>query len=757
MGNSDSHACFIDGVQRLLSEDIAGDDHTFWTMLFAVPLSLEDVFEMVSPEHVRQLRHKRPGNLQALLRQLVRTMANLCAAAEDGPLQGTLITTAFTSIRLLMRVVPFLFEDCGDPVLDDILWRPGGWHPLAAAARSAEGVEASNATEANSAELSGEAANSAGSADPSADVTVCGHEILHHINKFLFLPGFTITLRSGGERGVVLTDRIDPRVVWKGGVGISDQIPAMPASSYIRARSEVLRCILACLSEPLFQGPDDYQERPSKWLQHYISSEKCHSANLFCSLMSTVFSYDPVGWGVPYSGYFAGGTEEDLVDSALQVLCVCMDFHMMDAAQATVEEKETTIEERDEADGAEGNSDGEEAVAKLHRPPGNVFRHMLQNTTRDAEIDLIFTGVVRLLSTVHQANQTYLPNSFRSVGFYQEALVLLWHLLTVNRAFTDRIADSADTNQILLPVLYLLQQAQNRPEYLGLLHTASFVLLVLSSERSFAVRLNQGYLGNIPLQLPNFKGCFTDVLALVLCKVVSDCLPRPQNDALVEMLLTVLCNVSPYVKSFAPESCLKLTALVERCSRPAYVFRSAFTHHGLAFLLEMLNNIIQYQFEGNTMLVYAVLRQKECYEHLANLKLPKAYAREQDPPRSLPQESEGSGEEGPWTPNEAWLVTVKKKLPLQAILCCVDHLGPRVQALCEKMEVTDQDQVLSYLRQTTLVGILPVPHPIVIRTYQASNYTAMWFTSYLWGVIFTRSQRMPLYDWKKIRLVVINQ
>lgn len=41
----------------------------------------------------------------------------------------------------------------------------------------------------------------------------------------------------------------------------------------------------------------------------------------------------------------------------------------------------------------------------------------------------------------------------------------------------------------------------------------------------------------------------------------------------------------------------------------------------------------------------------------------------------------------------------------------------------------------------------------------------MWFTSYMyaaldiklsephmrWGVIFSRSQRMPLYDWKKIR------
>jgi len=254
----------------LLSEDIAGDDQTFWTALFAVPLSLEDVFEIVGPEHVRQLRHRRPGNLQALLRQLVRTMAKLCAVADGGPLHSTLLTTACTSVRLLMRVLPFLFEDCEDPVLNDILWRPGGWVPAAVAAQSAQGAETSNATETEPLAPVDEAAKSVGddysptgSADPSADMTVCGHEIMHHINRFLFLPGFTISLRNGGKRGAILTDRIDPQVVWKGGVGISDQIPAMPANSYIRARSEVLRCVLACLSEQLFQGPDDYLDKPS--------------------------------------------------------------------------------------------------------------------------------------------------------------------------------------------------------------------------------------------------------------------------------------------------------------------------------------------------------------------------------------------------------------------------------------------------------------------------------------------------------------
>merc|ERR1712060_698866 len=113
--------------------------------------------------------------------------------------------------------------------------------------------------------------------------------------------------------------------------------------------------------------------------------------------------------------------------------------------------------------------------------------------------------------------------------------------------------------------------------------------------------------------------------------------------------------------------------------------------------------------------------------------------------------------DGTWAPTEAWLAGIKKKMPLQAILCLIDHLGPKIETLCKKNDVTDQDEVLKYLKQTTMVGILPVPHPIVIRTYQASSYTAMWFTSYMWGVIFTRSQSMPLYDWRKIRLVVINQ
>merc|ERR1719183_3437380 len=80
--------------------------------------------------------------------------------------------------------------------------------------------------------------------------------------------------------------------------------------------------------------------------------------------------------------------------------------------------------------------------------------------------------------------------------------------------------------------------------------------------------------------------------------------------------MTVLCNVSPYIKCYALESCLKLLSLIERCSRNVYLFKTAFANHGLIFLLELLNNVVQYQYEGNTMLVYSILRQKEIFKQL---------------------------------------------------------------------------------------------------------------------------------------------
>jgi hypothetical protein len=63
--------------------------------------------------------------------------------------------------------------------------------------------------------------------------------------------------------------------------------------------------------------------------------------------------------------------------------------------------------------------------------------------------------------------------------------------------------------------------------------------------------------------------------------------------------------------------------------------------------------------------------------------------------------------------------------------------------------------VVEFLQRTTLVGLLPVPHPIVIRKYQPNKYTSLWFSAFMWGVIFTHNQELSLFDGKGVRLFIV--
>lgn len=60
------------------------------------------------------------------------------------------------------------------------------------------------------------------------------------------------------------------------------------------------------------------------------------------------------------------------------------------------------------------------------------------------------------------------------------------------------------------------------------------------------------------------------------------------------------------------------------------------------------------------------------------------------------------------------------------------HVAPDCRGL------TDESEILKFLQHGTLVGLLPVPHPILIRKYQPNAGTAMWFRTYMWGVIYLR-------------------
>lgn len=107
-----------------------------------------------------------------------------------------------------------------------------------------------------------------------------------------------------------------------------------------------------------------------------------------------------------------------------------------------------------------------------------------------------------------------------------------------------------------------------------------------------------------------------------------------------------------------------------------------------------------------------------------------------------------------FVPTDAWLQAVKSELPLATIMRLLKHLVPQIEELGAK-QVVDEKAVVDFLHSTTMVGLLPVPHPIVIRKYQPNKYTCLWFTAYMWGVVFMHNQIVPLFDGKKVKLFMV--
>ena len=85
----------------------------------------------------------------------------------------------------------------------------------------------------------------------------------------------------------------------------------------------------------------------------------------------------------------------------------------------------------------------------------------------------------------------------------------------------------------------------------------------------------------------------------------------------------------------------------------------------------------------------------------------------------------------------------------------LSSLSPPLSPLLFWQGDVDEIAVLEFVRRTTMVGLLPVPHPIVIRKYQPNRYTCLWFTAYLWGTIFMHENQPALFDGRSVSLFMV--
>jgi hypothetical protein len=393
------------------------------------------------------------------------------------------------------------------------------------------------------------------------------------------------------EAGVSLAPR-PSTIVWAPGTGVQAGQLGTDASTrkYDKNRIEVLRFILAACCDPLFSPADEYNPLASRWLAVATAADAPNAVCLFYSLLNTILSFDPAH-GVPYTSGFSD-SHVKLVELSAQVLCVLLDCGLPGSPEPVQDHNREPLVEFETA--SKGGF--------------NIIRTLMARMDSASELTFVFNGFARLLRNVYENESSYLPNSSPKLECFQELLVLLWKFLEENPLFMNHILTKCNVNELVVPICYLMYKSRRDPAQIGLVHICTFCLLKLSGERSFGVALNKPFTKKLPTDLPLFHGGHADLLTITLHKLVVN--GAYKLVPLYSCFLTIICNISPYWRSMSLVAAVKLVNLFELFSSPKFLYSGENAHRHLALLLEVFNNIIQYQYHGNTHLVYAIIRRK---------------------------------------------------------------------------------------------------------------------------------------------------
>lgn len=872
MGNSDSKLQFRKAIVSLTSKSspIDAQDEEFWQQFWSESVaSVTDVFALMPAAEIRALREESPSNLATLVYKAVEQLVRATDTLVNTSDQQRVVLNA---CRILTRILPYMFEDPD--------WRGFFWTKLPL--NSTTGGESASASGGSIKDADGETDSEAEAKERKRRTGKSGHRdkkqvplahsLLTALCDLLFCPDFTVPSLPcrRGRFGCPDSPPDDLQAIdsceyiWESGIGFTSS--SRGTSVYDNNRIEVLRLLLTCFSSCMYLTPKEAasaSNSSNKWIEFFTSSQNRHALPLFTSLLNTIISYEPNGI-LPFNHLIFSDPRESLVDVCTQILIVTLDY-------------DYTIRDGDDDEaGNEKNDETPPPPVVDHTMHDNLFINYLSRIHREEDLKLLLNGMSRLLNNPLQ--QTYLPHSCRKINFHQELLVLFWKACDYNKKFMYHVLKSSDVLDILVPILYHLNDSRADAARIGLVHIGVFILLLLSGERNFGVRLNKPYNCKVLMDdVPVFSGTHADLLVIVMHKLMTAGHQRLQP--LFDCLLTILVNVSPYLKTLSMVSAVKLLHLMDAFSTPWFLYSHPNHHLLLSFLLEIFNNLIQYQFDGNSNLIYTIIRKRSVFHALSNLStdastiqrsisrntkgqkgrlsrqssvasnaeekpvnqvtssksfpslVPGATVRVQSPssstsssvpsarpsppPNQGPSDQQASGspideifggnntlaslaatprlermtemrrahdvdlddevnscrgqertsrssissehKNKEWVPTPEWVMSWKSQLPLQTVMRMLQVLVPQVERMCIEKGMTEESEILAFLQHGTLVGLLPVPHPILIRKYQTNAGTTLWFRTYMWGVIYLRNCEPAIWFDTNVQLFQIQK
>lgn len=910
MGNRSSKSSLRNAIiyLNISAESVSVNDDKFWNQIWSEETYIAvEVIKGIRTQEIRMMRDGSPRNFSILTYKMVEMLCSTTGTLCNTQSQQTAVLNA---IRILIKLIPCIFEDKAwckfflqntlrssqageneEPELvfptksnlerDFKSYLPSG--SLKADCDSDRAATISPATEnpkdsIHSPTLDSDTnlledlvlkSSNDDNIEPQTTGPTLHRALILSICDLLFCPEFTVTPRSDKYlSNIVDAPPEDLRslptcdYVWEPGVGFDSNVNS--TTSYDKSRSELLKLLLACLSSTLYETPAESVSTRNPWIEIFTSNDNRHALPLFTSLLNTVFVFRISK--LPFNHLLFEDTRKELVELSLQILIVTLDYQFDDEKLLSTD-----------------NS---------HDKKTNLFIEYFSRIHRSEDFIFLIRGFTALLN--NRLEQGYLFDSAKHINFDQELLILFWKICNLNRKFINHILKTKDILDIVVPILHHLNENFQDSTKTGLIHIGVFNLLILSGERNFGVRLNKPYLANVLINLPAFTGSHADLMIIVFHKLI---LYGFNLNQLFDFLVTIILNISPYLKTLSILTSRCLIQLFEIFSSPYVILTEPNYHQLVVFLLEIFNNLVQYQFDGNANLVYTIISKREAFINLANLpttsngiqkvlgklvkkknrmvekisidqnqnekcdrsndnhtrndlqmpnqpfnqrfgatissdtsqakqtlttqspkqevslvatpeichvtqpihpfemdkggvndnhqdieqevqtlsfsfddvlnqtegSVPQASTSKPDITRTsgnqpakdkeqvsllddevkldqVARASSSEPESSKWKPTPDRVRTYKQSLPLQTMLRTVEVLTPQLERFKEENQgQVDEIEMIRFLQNGTLVGLLPVPHPILIRKYRTNSGTTLWFRTCTWGIVYVRN------------------
>eukprot|EP01065_Artemidia_motanka_P028572 TRINITY_DN3399_c3_g1_i1.p1 TRINITY_DN3399_c3_g1~~TRINITY_DN3399_c3_g1_i1.p1 ORF type:complete len:735 (+),score=99.65 TRINITY_DN3399_c3_g1_i1:65-2269(+) len=680
MGGTHSAPDLKDRIRRLArGENVNSEGAEFWKGVFLSDVELNDVFEQVELRDVRRMRWQQPHHLALLLFKCLEQQRHFLRLKEEERYIALDFRSQKNSLRLLTRLIPLSYEkECPDQLAGECQQISSEFHELFWHNNSM--LLESSPTEKFTV-LAGEPLSA-----PLVEV------LAETLLSVAFVPNFTVTppmSRKPAENVPGVGGDVDPLLLWFGGVGPELTPDRQGWEELDRCKLDVLTCMIAASSSSMY-GTNPLQR--NRFVEALVSPPDVKRLTLAHSLLNAVVSYDPRG-SLPYSSHFTS-VREPLLLAALHMLVICAEY----SARYT-----------------EGAADAAEA------PERNAFWAVLNGLSSENDMTLVFNSLVVLLRNPVEAHNTWLPGSQRCLECSQEVACLLWKLMDSNAVFRQYTAKVLDVSGLVVPLLNVMERAKTNKAEAGNVQVALWIFMLLSSERDFGVALNKPFPGDAPFVLPIFQGNHVDLLVISFHQLLAVEWLR----GLTSGFLTVIVNLSPYVKSLSMLSSVKLLNWFDAMSTRSYLTKTADSWQHAALLLESFESMVQYQYEGSVPLVYAMLRRRDSMDRLFRLV--------------------GASSEPPLDGQDVLRTEWAGSIPVHTCSRLLDVLHPEVERFCARGNV-QEDEVIAFLSNSTLVGLLPQPHTIMIRSFISTAHIHAYVTTWTWGMIYLQTRAPALFD-----------